>query len=659
MNSWILFFLAVGVAVLLLYVPGFCFLKILNARSQASLVLAPAFSLLLLVLLGLIFYQINIPFEALTLLVAVVAACVSFILIAFFLHKNQNGELFLDWNISWGHIALYLLMGLLFCASIFIFPIDGAESFSDSYDNAFHLSLVKSFLDSKTASTLHAGVFPNKIADASFYPAAWHVLATSVACLFDGRVTLAANAVNAVICAFIIPMSWLALLSRLFKDDHKIILIGSFVCLSFNAYPWGFLIWGQILPNLLAFALVPAGMAIICELLTYNLQSKLKLSVLTLLIFACIAVTQPNGAFTLGIFLLPLLTKWTLNLIDTHVQEGHYVKKAIAVIALYALVAAVWYACYKAPFMQGTVQYEWKTDNTLCDAMLNGLGFSFGPTQEPQYLLACFVIIGIVAALLRRDFIGSSLVVLFFFVAFLQVVAATNYGVLKHLLTGFWYTDYYRVGAMQAMVAVPLLCLGIKQVLAILFKFIQDKRLRAVSTAAFVGIFAFVALSASVAFSYTRSQIAREYNYNCDFGLDSDEKAFIEEAKQIVGESAIFNMPFDGSRFLYATNGLNVLCRTSNSSGMATALDEPLGDPSFMAMHLKEIITNSEVAEWASALGAEYVLLLDVNWPSEGSIDSILYDADLWAGIQGIDENTPGFELVLAQGDMRLYRINV
>ena len=32
-------------------------------------------------------------------------------------------------------------------------------------------------------------------------------------------------------------------------------------------------------------------------------------------------------------------------------------------------------------------------------------------------------------------------------------------------------------------------------------------------------------------------------------------------------------------------------------------------------------------------------------------------DNELWSGIRAIDDSTPGFETVLSEGDMRLYRI--
>ena len=40
-------------------------------------------------------------------------------------------------------------------------------------------------------------------------------------------------------------------------------------------------------------------------------------------------------------------------------------------------------------------------------------------------------------------------------------------GVVKQVLSGFWYTDYYRTGAMTALFAIPLASLGFVQLVDI------------------------------------------------------------------------------------------------------------------------------------------------------------------------------------------------
>ena len=56
--------------------------------------------------------------------------------------------------------------------------------------------------------------------------------------------------------------------------------------------------------------------------------------------------------------------------------------------------------------------------------------------------------------------------------------------------------------------------------------------------------------------------------------------------------------------------------------------------------------------------GARYLLLLDGPEPTEGDVYTMLgdYKADMWAGLD-VNDDTPGFELVLSDGELRLYEI--
>ena len=59
----------------------------------------------------------------------------------------------------------------------------------------------------------------------------------------------------------------------------------------------------------------------------------------------------------------------------------------------------------------------------------------------------------------------------------------------------------------------------------------------------------------------------------------------------------------------------------------------------------------------ARELNLKYVLLLKRD-PSDGTgFYHLCYDEAQWRGIDGINDDTPGFEVVLAEGDMRLYKI--
>lgn len=72
---------------------------------------------------------------------------------------------------------------------------------------------------------------------------------------------------------------------------------------------------------------------------------------------------------------------------------------------------------------------------------------------------------------------------------------------------------------------------------------------------------------------------------------------------------------------------------------------------------LAHIAEDDEVARAVRSMGARYVLALDISGVKGDSIE-VAYDPAGWEGISSIDDDTPGFSVVLAEGDMRLYRID-
>lgn len=106
----------------------------------------------------------------------------------------------------------------------------------------------------------------------------------------------------------------------------------------------------------------------------------------------------------------------------------------------------------------------------------------------------------------------------------------------------------------------------------------------------------------------------------------------------------MINNPYDGSLITNATHDMRVYYRekaeyqeTSQSKLIRTKLNQISGD--------------REVQEAVRDIGAHYVILLDVDNPAlRGN------HKEKFPGLQ-ITDNTPGFEVVLAEGPYRLYRI--
>ena len=57
--------------------------------------------------------------------------------------------------------------------------------------------------------------------------------------------------------------------------------------------------------------------------------------------------------------------------------------------------------------------------------------------------------------------------------------------------------------------------------------------------------------------------------------------------------------------------------------------------------------------------GAQYLLMLDQGTLAKERYmrHTVSYHPEDWTGLEAIDDQTPGLELLLGEGDMRLYRI--
>ena len=75
-------------------------------------------------------------------------------------------------------------------------------------------------------------------------------------------------------------------------------------------------------------------------------------------------------------------------------------------------------------------------------------------------------------------------------------------------------------------------------------------------------------------------------------------------------------------------------------------------------MGLNEYANNLDVKEAVERSGAKYLLVLDQGEDKEGDRYWFgHYNSTEWVGIDAITDETPGFKVILAEDDMRLYEI--
>ena len=134
----------------------------------------------------------------------------------------------------------------------------------------------------------------------------------------------------------------------------------------------------------------------------------------------------------------------------------------------------------------------------------------------------------------------------------------------------------------------------------------------------------------------------------------AEEQRFVRKALEMIPDGAlVINQPHDGSVFAYGLDGLNTYSRHIDTGG-TTEQSRTIRD------RLSDIATDSTVREAVRNSGAQYVLLLDQGMPYDEGRWLIQTGEDYemgWEGLANLTDDTPGFETILADGDMRLYKI--
>lgn len=559
MTSWLLFFVFVVLGITLVCLPGFLVLRGFRFDWQDCVSFAPSLSIFFYCVAGICLSFFGVFATWLTML-AFTALEVGLLLIigrlvacepAFTQVATVNNKQ------TWLYMAAYLIFGFAITTFVFAKALDGPYSFCSSSDYSYHLSLVRSFIDSGSFSTLHCGLYPETIRSAGFYPAAWHVFSALLASL-SGSVSMAGNIANFVVMAFILPMGCFALLGRIFSNNAIALSFGSFLCLSFVGYPWIFLVWGQLSSNLMSFALVPSFVALFWDLLEDKSLREFVVNLLALLsCAAAITFAQTNGLFTAGVFCIPLIFRFT-SLKFNAMKKASLQARILVYIGAAAAIAAVWLFAYKAPFMQGVVGVNRSYDLNFIRAVKNVLKLQFGSLSGSQLLLGVVVLLGLIAAVRSSKY--RALALLYLGVVFIYVINDACVGDFQHLISGFWYNDYYRTGAMVALAAIPLACLGLNSLVdlfGLLFIKLKKPSVALIALAFVAGNFlpslGFLELPTSEGMSKVEANMSNLYSMDYQEGVTAEEWSFIEEAHKIVGNSVVLNISVDGSGFCTLT----------------------------------------------------------------------------------------------------------
>lgn len=590
-------------------------------------------------------------------------------------------------------LALTLAMGVLVTGFYFVRNLDGPASVFQAFDNGTHLNTIASFLETGNYSSFYYDAYPEPGAvppltpssSSSFYPSAWHGLVALSMAPFEVSIPLGINAVNTVLLGIVYPLSMYALLRRIFEGNRRLRVIGAILAVALPSGVLDFVSFGPLYPMLLAYALAPMAIACFISLTSLEGDAGGRLCYGVLFVLGCVAIglAQPSGIFLMAVILAPYLVRRAGDLLERRKgSSARTVRGGMTIAAL--LIAGFWYLCYRLPFFESVVSFTWEAKDSLPQALLDVLLLSTrGHTAN--FLMGALVLLGLYVAVKRERF--RWLVGPYAIAALSYVMSVTTETELKHILGGFWYTDPHRLGANLAIAAIPLAVLGASALFDLIRAFacwLSSRSLecpspRSVTSVVSVVLCALVFLptvevrglfTVNTPLGAYGNRVETENDLDAPHVLDAEEIEFAQRAFELIPEGAlVINSPNDGSGFLYALYGYNTYYRMF----ALNQLDKTETEQSeLVRTSLDSIASRADVREAAEEIGAWYVLLLDQgdNYHAYDESESESMEAaterreyfwsyypGTWDGVDVVTDDTPGFEILLAEDDMRLYRI--
>lgn len=666
---WLLFLQCVIMCSLLLIVPGLVALRVFRLRFAECLLFAPIASVALLEVLAILFSIIELTLNIVDiLLVVVLIAALAIALVHIFHLPSEHVSLLKGSSRSiFASIGTYCIFAVVLAVVFYVMPLDGPSSFNQDHDNVLHLNLIKVFSQTGGMSPLHVSAYATSnvlpyYVNGAFYPAAWHMVAALSSMMLNAEPTVAANAMNTTILALVLPLSFCAFMQAIFGGKQKIVMLGSLCFAAFASFPWSFLTFGPLYPNLFGMALCPMFAALFIALFpSWFFESKknmcCSLFLLAMGLFTLL-FAHTNAIFSAAIILIPYVSHVIVS--SDKCTLSHSPKKYFVLIAFLAVVAIIWLVVSKLPFVSGVTSFSWPATTDLLGAVSEVLLGSYNGIV--QSVLASIVVLAVLTCLANKDYrwlSGSWL-----FSASLFVIAVGTEGWLKQTLTGFWYTDPYRLAATIAIPCVPLLSLGLLTVLRQLSNLFGNAKSSYAAVIAAAVCFCFVVYwpvfnqqgepNSGSAFSIIQNKLEKLNSTSLPNVLAPEERRFLSKVKSVVGDSMVLNCPEDGSFFAYSVGDINTYFR---SPGF-TDRDNLTEDARYIKNQLYDIEQNDSVRQAVADVNAQYVMLLDYGGEITADRHTYgYYDPGEWKGFNQIADDTPGFEVVLSEGDMRLYRI--
>ena len=717
---WLEFFQSVVVIIALLYVPGVILLHASGMPKPWALVSAPLVSCALFFIEGEIFSALNIPIPlAVMVLVPLLIAVLvnGYVYYVAPKHKedfrsekpNKSEAIrvgkqstspvpaFICEELPFWMPLLYVAIGLLTVGFLFLPTLPSASSFVQGWDIVHHLDVTQAMIESQKYSSIHydfystveTAITPWEPGSSGFYPSGWNIIVALTTQLVSTTVPIAGNALNFVSAAIVFPLSICSVIAKVLPKHRIALVSGAFVCLAFFVFPWSLLIYGPIFPNTVAFCVMPSIWWIFMQMTRSKTPKHDLIWLIVIFVLGLITlfILHPSTIFSSIVVLLP----WSFARIGESKRRvvlfGKQIKPVTLAYAFFIFALVIWSVFYYVLIVRGVaLNFWWSAYSSLQDAILHALGMDFigqsyagGELVSPQPILSICVLVGAVWTFKHKQ--ARWMVSAFMYLSILCIFIITFDVPLKGYLSGFWYTDPFRIAASCVIMAIPLAALGLATLAEAALETFASWREKAsqAQTEAQTCVFCTVwakplivgaVIACVVVLNYvvpmpnlkseepipavTAFKQASEKAYGDHYILTSEELEFLRRVELTVPAGAVIaNLPQDGSLWAYGTNDLHVLWRFPNGYD---ASERPAS--AILRKRLNRIASDPEVLQTVRDLNVQYVLILNNVVDYSNAVTST-YKPGTFRGITQITDTTPGFEVVLEEGSMRLYKITL
>lgn len=647
---------AVAVAIVVISLPGASLALALRQTGLPLWALAPPLSLTVFTLVGEGARLVGLPW-GIEITTAVIGA--SFLLVAISISRQWRR----GWRPNKPAFGSLIVLASLAVAAILIGAqlaagIGSFNSFSQTFDNIFHLNGVRYILDQEQASSLTLGGFTRSSGEVGFYPAGWHTLVSVVVLLSGASIPVATNALTLVVAALVWPAGILWLGRICLGSGHTTSLIIGIVAASVPTFPLLPIYFGVLYPFLLSTAFLPATLALTSVVLISVREATnnpteivdgqvLRLLLIVTLIVPALMVSHTSAVVvwlvgSAGIYLVWLLTTWFLL---TKRQRWWHAALFTALlffaILAFALLRPVWGA---SPFA-GRL--------TALEALTQLGSFSiYGVSPNP--ILALLSLAGLTLALTSREMWVRIPGIMFAVFAglFIAVASMPDIG-LRYILVGTWYQDTNRVAALLAIPMTLVVALAADRLLRQILKLppIRGRRhIRRVIIVIVLGGLIWAGQSHGISDS-VRNVRASFALTDTSALLTNDELALVQRLPESLEPGArILVNPWFGGAIAYALMGFDVSSRH--------IFVDPGREVDILTNRLVEAQSGGELCNLVNYTGFGYVLDFGgaTVIPDSAQGKNPPESEHRYRGLRHL-EGSSVFELIDAQGEAKLFKI--